>query len=487
MAATSEPDEGLRMRYFRGMAVLTLALALALTPQLPGEALQEKYGARLTPEAMVYQKVAPSVVRVELWGRLEVEAKVGGRSFDTSSYFKMSTGSGVVYSEDGLVLTNAHVVTPASDAIDPDDLRVRVVFAPEFAQQDQEVEYDATVLSDDPTLDLALLQIESTRLFKAAPFGRSSDLLIGEKVIALGAPFGESLSLSAGMLSGTNRQVTMRLGEDEYQTFRGLIQSDAAINEGNSGGPLLNVYGELIGINIGLRDNAEGISYAIPVDHVVQSLNQQLMRGAYWAGFTVEPHPSTDAPVVASVHPRGPAAKAGIEVGDRVLAVGTDPVPRHTNFVRTMRQKNANEELQLSLRRQNQSLQVSLPLMQSSARDSFGLLGLVLNRHILQVPSLSGEELDETCLRIAEVYPDSPADRLGLETGDLILAVGVEPTKAMPDGWARVRSVAEMVTLARGPTFRHEEDNIWILRGTESFYGRLAIDDPDVFRTPAAE
>ena len=466
------------------MSVLTIALALALSPQLPGEALQEKYGARLTPEAEVYQKVAPSVVRVELWGRLGVEAKVGGRSFDTSSYFKMSTGSGVVYSADGLVLTNAHVVTPASDAINPEDLRVRVVFAPDFAQVQEEVEYDATFVSDDPNLDLALLQIDSSRAFQAAPFGRSSDLLIGEKVIALGAPFGESLSLSAGMLSGLNRQVTMKLAEDEYQTFRGLIQTDAAVNVGNSGGPLLNVYGELIGINIGLRDNAEGISYAIPVDQVVKSLNEQLKRGSFWAGLTVEAQAQSNAPVVVSVHPRGPAARAGVEVGDRILAVDDDPVPLYTNYLRTIRGKSAADSLKLSLHRQDKSTPVTLELMESDARDGFGLLGVSLARKQITFAGQNGEDASETCLEITEVFEGSPADRLGLEPGDLVLAVGVEPTKAMPDGWARVRSVPEMVTLARGPTFRHQEDNIWILRGHESFYGRLVIDDPDVFRVP---
>lgn len=481
------PDADAGMRYFRSMSAFTLALALALSPQLPGEALQEKYGARLTPEAEVYQMVAPSVVRVELWGRLGVEAKVGGRSFDTSSYFKMATGSGVVYSEDGLVLTNAHVVKPTSDAINPEDLRVRVVFAPDFAQVADEIEYDATFVSEDPTLDLALLQIESSRLFKAAPFGKSSDLLIGEKVIALGAPFGESLSLSSGMLSGLNRQVTMKLAEDEYQTFRGLIQTDAAVNVGNSGGPLLNVYGLLIGINIGLRDNAEGISYAIPVDQVVKSLNQQLMRGAYWAGFTVEAQDQTDFPIVVSVHPRGPAAAAGVQIGDRVLAIDGQAAPRYTNYLRLMRQKDASSDLALSLRRNGQSTQVEVGLMDSSARDSFGLFGVDLTQRSITYTGPNGEDAKDTCLEIVEVFEDSPADRLGLEAGDLILAVGVAATKAMPDGWARVRSVPEMVSLARGPTFRHHEDNIWILRGPESFYGRLAIDDPDVFRTPIVE
>ncbi|NQU49954.1 MAG: trypsin-like peptidase domain-containing protein [Planctomycetes bacterium] len=462
------------------MSALTLALAIALFPQLPGDALQEEYGLRLTPEARVYQKVAPSVVRVELWGLLGVEAKVGGRSFDANSYVKMSTGSGVIYTEDGLVLTNSHVITPTSDVIDPEKLRVRVLFSPEFESSMGEIEFDAKVLKQDLQWDLALLQIESNQVFQAAPFGRSSDLLIGERVIALGAQYEGSLSLSAGMLSGLNRQVTMRLEEDVFKTFQGMIQTDAAVNAGSSGGPLLNIYGELIGINVATLGDSEGVSFAIPVDRIHNSLSQDLMRGSFWAGMTVGELSDGGSPVVTSLHPRGPAFKAGLKIGDRILSVDQKPVPSVRNYQRHMREKKPDQTLVLLLYRQGKSMQIQVPLMAWSARDGLGLLGMNLQRQELIFAGQDGSKQSDVCLLINKIFEGSPASRLGLEAGDRILAVRVESSKAVPDGWTRVRSVSELVSLVRGPTFLHGVDNVWILRQSESFYGRLIIDDPEV-------
>jgi hypothetical protein len=149
-----------------------------------------------------------------------------------------------------------------------------------------------------------------------------------------------------------------------------------------------------------------------------------------------------------------------------------------------MRAKNTGEELLLVIRRGETSLQRAFPLMPSSARDGFGLLGLDLVRTPIEFPAQNGKFRSDVCLRISQVFPDSPAEKLGLEKDDLVLAVGVKSTKALPDGWARVRSAAEMVSLVRGPNFRHKEDNIWILRGSESFYGQLQVDDPEVFTAP---
>lgn len=185
-----------------------------------------------------------------------------------------SLGSGVCVDERGYILTNFHVVDRAS--------RVRVSFG-------DGVNYDASFVAGDDVNDLALLKINcgTNRVVKAVELADGDDLMLGETVIAMGNPFGFSQTVTVGVLSSTNRVASFR-GEVLY---RDILQTDAAVNPGNSGGPLVNIEGKLIGINVAIYEEAQNIGFAQPVGRVRQLLGrwlspQRLKR--QWLGFEVE-------------------------------------------------------------------------------------------------------------------------------------------------------------------------------------------------------
>jgi putative serine protease PepD len=168
---------------------------------------------------------------------------------------QQGTGSGIVVSRDGLVLTNNHVVG------DADEIEVR--FNDGSAQSGE-------VVAADPTLDLAVVRIRGADGLKAAPIGDSTRLRVGDTVVAIGSPLGLEGSVTSGIVSGLDRTIPAREGSGSGK-IRGVIQTDAAINPGNSGGPLLNAAGEVVGINTAIATTSEqggniGLGFAVPVN-----------------------------------------------------------------------------------------------------------------------------------------------------------------------------------------------------------------------------
>lgn len=223
------------------------------------------------------------------------------------------TGTGIIMTEDGYIITNAHVIEGATST--------KVVF------EDQSEE-TATIIGSDSKSDLAVLKINKTGL-TAAEFGSSDDLQVGESVVAIGNPLGLELYGTAvdGIISATNREVTI---EDRVMT---LIQTTAPINEGNSGGPLINMYGQVIGINSAKISGTgiEGISFAIPISHAKPIIDDLIQNGYVKdrpligiSGSDVSQQMSQfyDIPqgvLVDSVTSGGPAEAAGIRSGDIIV------------------------------------------------------------------------------------------------------------------------------------------------------------------------
>jgi serine protease Do len=163
--------------------------------------------------------------------------------------FGKSIGSGVIVDDRGLIVTNAHVVGKNE--------KVNVTLC-------DGTSLDADVLVADPSRDLAVVRIKTDKKLQALALAQVDDLMVGEDVIAIGHPYGYNYTVSVGIVGATNREVAMPTGH----TLEGLIQVTAAINPGNSGGALLNINGELIGINTAVRDGAQGIAFAINADSV---------------------------------------------------------------------------------------------------------------------------------------------------------------------------------------------------------------------------
>ncbi|MEO6711509.1 MAG: trypsin-like peptidase domain-containing protein, partial [Planctomycetota bacterium] len=293
----------------RSLLLLSIA-AIAQVAQSPSA--DEAYKRRVTPEALVVKESSPAVVYIvssgyvmsyDLWGR---PTKQPNRS----------AGTGVMVDPEGFLVTNFHVVANAA-GIDGGSLEV---------QFDSDVDaktYPAQLVSYVQQEDLALLKIQGDRKFPTVKMGSSLDLIIGERVVAIGNPFQQKLSVSAGIISGLHRQLSVPGSGLE---FNDLIQTDASINHGNSGGPLLNINGELIGINTVVKEGAENMGFAIPVDRVRDVLLNQLFAPEWapaWLGFELEAPPSLK---ISQVWAGSPASDAGIEVGDAILGLSGTPL-----------------------------------------------------------------------------------------------------------------------------------------------------------------
>ena len=224
-----------------------------------------------------------------------------------------SLGSGFIIKEDGIVITNNHVISNAEDIL------IRV----------GDKEYDAEVIGADPYMDLAVLKIKTKDKFKPVSFGDSSKARVGDWVVAIGNPFGLGGTVTSGIISARNRQI----GLTRYEDF---IQTDASINQGNSGGPLFNIKGEVIGVNTAIiapgQSGSIGIGFAIPANAASNVIDQLLKFGETkrgWLGVRiqevskeiadVEKLKKPEGALVASVGKNSPADKAGIKAGDIIL------------------------------------------------------------------------------------------------------------------------------------------------------------------------
>jgi S1-C subfamily serine protease len=281
--------------------------------------VQASNGA-FNPQA-VYEEAAPGVVTVvSVFGGDEAGLLGGGRA--------AGQGSGFVVSDDGEIITNAHVVTDAEASGGGPINEAREVYV-QFPDRNQ---VPAEIVGFDPFYDVALLKVDADGLeLNPLELGSSSDIEVGQPVAAIGSPFGEQNSLSVGVISATGRSVESLT---DFQIDE-AIQTDAAINPGNSGGPLLDAEGRVLGINQQIRTASgadEGVGFAVPVDAVERSLSQLREDGdaeyAYIGVTTQGLYPQLadrldiDSPtgaLIAEVVPGSPADEAGLEGGDQEI------------------------------------------------------------------------------------------------------------------------------------------------------------------------
>lgn len=421
---------------------------------------------RFTTEARVYLSSGPAVVNIGVYlVSLSDGAAVTSLQSMPASSRQISQGTGVIIDERGLVITNAHVVNHKSN-------NGTIVYKLSFAEQFGGKSVLARLHSIDEQSDLALLKILDSEKYMPIVFAKENDLMIGEKVIAIGSPLGNSHSLTSGILSGINRDIDVNVAHNKTMKLKGLIQTDAAINFGNSGGPLLNSLGELIGINNATAQSADGIGYAIPIKRVNQILHERLRRPRVWLGVQLK----NDRELIAEyIHPRSPAASQGIMLGDRLAAINGIAVANLDDFFNEMILIEEEQPFIVDVQRGNRSLQLELSLPNIRVRETLGALGFEAK----PVTRVYHDEYNRPrrlrAVEVTTVIANSPASNIGLKAGDTIHSMRKTPEGNL-SGWAPVASMAQIVQFAQRKDFVRGDYNImWSSADGSYQQGKLVL------------
>jgi serine protease Do len=348
-----------------------------------------------------------------------------------------SLGSGILISKDGEVLTSYHVVRNS------DIIKVRL---------SDHSEYEARLIGKDARTDLALIKMR--RSGGALPFARlgsSSQLDVGDWVMAIGNPFGLEHTVTAGIVSAKGRVI----GAGPYDSF---IQTDASINPGNSGGPLINALGEVVGVNSAIFSQSGvnvGIGFAIPIDlakKIVEQLRKhgRVVRG--WLGIRAQDVSASaaaslgvsrttgDFAQVTEVQDGSPAADAGVKPGDLIIEFNGKPVPKSLNFPAVIADTPPGQKATLKIVRDKKEMTIAVKIGQladevdpasvSEAKEPE--LGIKVQRISPEAARRLGLNSTKGVL-VLEVQPGSPADSIGLEPADVIREVNQRPVSNVSD------------------------------------------------------
>jgi len=386
--------------------------------------------------------------------------------FDQEREFqRRGLGSGVIVSEDGYIITNYHVIK------DADEINV-------ITYEDEEI--SAEIIGSDEATDVAVLKVNSDHNLSAINFGNSEDLRVGELVLAIGSPLSEGLahSVSMGIVSAKDRSIGIVAEGQGYENF---IQTDAAINPGNSGGALINLDGDLVGINTAIASQTGGnigVGFAIPVDMAKSVMEQLITEGRVVRGYlgiyfgamvdnTMARALDLDrnyGVVIGSVENGGPADEAGLQEGDVILKADGKEVREWRTFRVNIAGKSPGEVVNLEIFRngETQNIRVELgelpadgsaatttPESRDGIEESIGFNVQDLTNNIRQQLNL---ESNVTGVVVTEIQQTSRAYRQGLRRGDVITRVknqNISSADEFIDVLSRLRSEGEDVVLLR--------------------------------------
>ena len=405
-----------------------------IAPILLATSLVPAATTRRTPVVEAVEKVMPSVVNIgteRMVRRVYSDPRMRYRGDMLDLFFKdffgsppappsyqtkHSLGSGVIISSDGYILTNYHVIERAS--------RIRVMLSDEST-------HEARVLAGDELNDLALIKIDPEVPLPAVAFAKDDDLFLGETVITLGNPFGLAHTVTVGVLSAKNREARYN-GEVMY---RDILQTDAAVNPGNSGGPLLNTDGELIGINVAIYQDAQNIGFAVPVKRAKTLLTRWLtprMINDRWPGFDLEK--LEDRILIRRIDRNSDAYAQGLRNGHLVEAIEGEPMSDLYTINQKLLTYGLGDNVNMTVRVMNEPRTFTLPITAAPkpsgeflAKD---LLGLVFDCSE-KAAKLTAHY--RSCLIVKEVMEDSPAYRAGLRKDMMVSSINDKELQSIAD------------------------------------------------------
>ena len=374
------------------------------------------------------EKVTPTVVNIT-----PIRETPPGQSYQrrTPSYAQGS-GSGVILSEDGIIVTNNHVIGE-----DTTEAQVRL---------SDRTTLIAHVIGRDKETDIAVLKITVDHPVAAAKFGDSTKLKVGQWVLAVGNPLGLDRTVTLGVVSGVGRE---RLNLSRYENF---IQTDAAINPGNSGGPLFNLRGEVVGINTAIIHMAQGIGFSIPAEMVSRVVNQLVSQGRVvrgWLGVGIQSLTKELAEqfgvkegqgvLINEVYENDPAHLAGIKPGDIILTVSDRPVDTPNQLSRLVAKVEPGETAKIRVLRDGQELTFQVAMVEKHEQTvaiSFPTqkteLKLGLDVQALTAALAEQFELNETGgVLVSKVERGGLAHSEAIQEGDLITEVNRQPIRTV--------------------------------------------------------
>lgn len=385
-------------------------------------------------------------------------------------------GTGIIIDDRGYIVTNYHVVQ------DVERLRITTFDGSE---------YDGRVLAYDSRQDLAVIKIDPRGVLDVATIGSSSDLMLGEDVIAIGNAYGYESTVTLGIISHKSRDVEV----NEEQSYQNLIQIDAAINPGNSGGPLINADGEVIGINVAIRAGAQRIGFAIPIDDarriIARLINIERHNHTYHGIRALDVKNGRDRKlVVQSAVENSPAEKAGLQNGDVILKSGDVEIVDAADLERSFFGKRAGDPVDLLVQRGDSEEQITVEIAAlSSSQTRPGTKTLQSNTSVAKnvvSPSVEertwnflGVKLEKLAsdisltgqpyrggMRVSDVRANGPAFSKGIRKGDILVGLHIWET-TNDENIEYVLNHPQLRTI--GPL------KFYIVRDGETLYGHFPL------------
>ncbi len=445
------------------LAVVTLLVGHCcvtdrLAAQHPSRRISD---ARETPTVLAIRRASPAVVNIH--GQKTVRSTAAGMAGagGPDSFRQVNgMGTGIVIDARGYVITNYHVVE------DVDDIRVTLHNGETTS---------ADLIASRIRSDLALIKVNVDQPLPVIPRGTSSDLMVGESVIAIGNAFGYVHTSTQGIISALHRDVPV----NETQDYEDLIQISAGINPGNSGGPLLNIDGEIIGVNVAVRVGAQQIAFAIPIDQVIAIVTDMIEQHneiRLSTGLRTSGGPRDgDGVTIANVSASSSTAREELKPGDRVVRVGSHVVDDRLDMALALLDARPGDQLQIGVNRNGRQLDLAMSTQNqpSEALSVPELAWSVIGVQAKPVAETTMRRLNSRMrtkyrggLYITAVRPGSAADEQGIIPGDVLLGIHGWQTSSMKD----LAGILEHPDIQRGPRAK-----FYLVRREQTLFGHMEL------------